>query len=43
MAKAFELLYKTGPLRNCFLVVDIDACAFPPAPWQSEGRAREAT
>jgi hypothetical protein len=42
LANAFEDLYKTGPLRNCFLVADIDKCPFPPSPREKEGRGREA-
>jgi hypothetical protein len=41
LAQAFEDLYKTGPLRNCFLVVDIDNCAYPPSPRAKDGRAKE--
>jgi len=40
--RAFEDLYKTRPLRNCFLVADIDKCPFPPSPREKEGRGREA-
>lgn len=42
LAQAFEDLYKTGPIANCFLVSDIDKCAWPPSPRAKDNRGKEA-